>query len=1420
MASIGDLVLNLQANTQSLDNASKSINRMMQRLARLNIEVSNLSKSTQQGFTAMASAIEKSNRKTESSTKKAGNEFKKLDGKITDLSKSIQVALGPLSGVASRLTAIASLANRNTLAIAGLIGGTIAIGSIFKKASELGQAFESDMLKINQQLKATGLESRMTAKELDKLAVSLGDKTLTSAQEARKAISVILGFPNVARNNMQRVLEMSQNLSVVMGGNLTLNARRLARALEDPKNSLDTLRRAGVFFTDLEKEWLDQLTKTNRELEAQNYILDKLNGIAGAAEAQAGGLAGAYDSLAEAVKIYLEQLAVGSGFNEALKEIIVDLTKVFKDFSSGMTSASEIGKLFSYTVYGLGKAVVFLAKNLDYLLYTFGLFTAFRSMKIAFDSLLKISQVSSDKTLPILARLIAAFKALHLTVKIWGTALMKTVAPLLAVAAAMGFLVTQYLREQAERKQTIQDIRDEIDALSDLNAAKKGLLAEVPAQASNLINLKAQESMLDKAEKVLRKLEGQRTKKPNERLEKRIKEAQEKVDRIQAKVMELTRISEDYTIGRDLAAAADPEVIQKAHQKSIDDTASSFRDLFNAAYPGSKAIEEVNKNFKTLETILKAIEADKNLLGEIFNNEALKDVLPWITSVKDLQNYLEDFEKRLNPTTAAIMDQTDSIKESGKMIGLYGLELHKAKIEQEKLNAAMKITGLPAKHAKAMLESALSGSTGNPLYGQLRTMAAEVDKQGAANYDNLIAKEAESLSRVSDKLEEQAKHLNKRPEIWERELRLLDKVYARMASGMSETEAREFRQKDIMNEQIESRQKFLRHVTDENFAFQDQLTLLEAGIKYSNMQVDLRDIELALVKERIKLENMPGSDPKNVEKLLDQKRKELEYQRKLNAVNDLNAKRRALKDEYDILQKNIEYQWVGANIREREASLLRQRIELIRAGNDAQEVDKYLDAQREMVRLQEQFNTNLEATNSMTETFASGMEGVLDVLLDLGKGTEDLKDALHSLWMSMRKEWIKLGIVNPILNQVTDGNRPQIGGKGGSIEDYFKSLTLGIWGGKPKEGDRKTQKQALEEILSGKEVSTDIFKKVIESEKANIDNENSLNKLSGAIDFFGSSTKATTDSVIKMGAAASETELNVGDLGTALSSSIFGGSKGIVSGGMFGGCCCCDPLMGMGMGIGGGRGSGIGSGIFEFATKEKEDKFNSNFADFTYSFDDSLMEGVAKTDKTMETFNGVLGEGFSNFITGMGEVAYQFLNGFGSVFANILMNLSRMGGGGGRSLFGTILGAIGNAFAGSAFGLGMGDAMGDMGIGYNFWSAAGGHSIVMGDPMLQPHGFATGGSFKVGGSGGTDSQLVSFRASPGEMVEISQNGSQMGRSPGNIYNIDASGVDPGQMDRLIRTIKELDKSVEPRAIRATAGARRRDPSLFGGGSQR
>lgn len=79
-------------------------------------------------------------------------------------------------------------------------------------------------------------------------------------------------------------------------------------------------------------------------------------------------------------------------------------------------------------------------------------------------------------------------------------------------------------------------------------------------------------------------------------------------------------------------------------------------------------------------------------------------------------------------------------------------------------------------------------------------------------------------------------------------------------------------------------------------------------------------------------------------------------------------------------------------------------------------------------------------------------------------------------------------------------------------------------------------------------------------------------------------------------------------------------------------------------------------------------------------------------------------------------------------------------------------------------------------------------------------GFAGGGSFEVGGAGGTDSQLVGFRATPGEMVSVQTPGQQAGGS--DTYFIDARGADAAAVARLEARLTTLDNTVERRSVAA------------------
>ncbi|MEC9246274.1 MAG: phage tail tape measure protein [Pseudomonadota bacterium] len=79
-------------------------------------------------------------------------------------------------------------------------------------------------------------------------------------------------------------------------------------------------------------------------------------------------------------------------------------------------------------------------------------------------------------------------------------------------------------------------------------------------------------------------------------------------------------------------------------------------------------------------------------------------------------------------------------------------------------------------------------------------------------------------------------------------------------------------------------------------------------------------------------------------------------------------------------------------------------------------------------------------------------------------------------------------------------------------------------------------------------------------------------------------------------------------------------------------------------------------------------------------------------------------------------------------------------------------------------------------------------------------GFANGGSFRVGGSGGIDSQLVAFKASPNETVDIRKPGQDAGGGGGYAptYNIDARGADQAAIARLERGLSEIDRNFDRR----------------------
>ena len=91
-----------------------------------------------------------------SDTKKAAKETKEFQRRMEELTKSVQIALGPLSGVASRITAFTALMKSGAAPVAIFAGTIIGFSFALIKSASAAATFQMEVLRMDAILKATG----------------------------------------------------------------------------------------------------------------------------------------------------------------------------------------------------------------------------------------------------------------------------------------------------------------------------------------------------------------------------------------------------------------------------------------------------------------------------------------------------------------------------------------------------------------------------------------------------------------------------------------------------------------------------------------------------------------------------------------------------------------------------------------------------------------------------------------------------------------------------------------------------------------------------------------------------------------------------------------------------------------------------------------------------------------------------------------------------------------------------------------------------------------------------------------------------------------------------------------------------------------------------------------------------------------
>lgn len=222
-----------------------------------------------------------------------------------------QFILGRLSGAA--------------FALGAAIGGALAVRQFVTETV----AMEKAQAQLAATLRSTGAIAGQSVESLNAHAAALqkvttfGDDAVTAAQ------GLLLTFTNIRGDVFPQATEAVLNVATAMGTDLKSASIQVGKALNDPIAGVTALARAGIQFTESQKETIKSLVESGRLVEAQRLVLKELETqFGGSARAARETLGGALTSLGNAWGDLFEIGATGSDF---LRLAIEDLTSAILD---------------------------------------------------------------------------------------------------------------------------------------------------------------------------------------------------------------------------------------------------------------------------------------------------------------------------------------------------------------------------------------------------------------------------------------------------------------------------------------------------------------------------------------------------------------------------------------------------------------------------------------------------------------------------------------------------------------------------------------------------------------------------------------------------------------------------------------------------------------------------------------------------------------------------------------------------------------------------------------------------------------------------------------------------------------------------------------------------------------------------------
>lgn len=266
-----------------------------------------------------------------------------LFGGENDVTLTIKAKDEASSGISSVLGSMGKLAGGfalGQLAVEGLKG---AFGFLADQISSSITSFnESERVTAQTEavLKSTGYAAGFTAEAIQAMASSLQDQTTYGDEAIKSAQNLLLTFTNIGHDIFPEAIKTVLDMSTALGQDLKSSSIQLGKALQDPIEGVNALRRVGVNFTQAQQDVIAHLVDTGKAAEAQRMIIKELNvEFGGSAAAAATTFGGQMEQLKNKIDDVKEEVGAG------LTPILANLVSSFTDVTSAMFGNVNVTEL-------------------------------------------------------------------------------------------------------------------------------------------------------------------------------------------------------------------------------------------------------------------------------------------------------------------------------------------------------------------------------------------------------------------------------------------------------------------------------------------------------------------------------------------------------------------------------------------------------------------------------------------------------------------------------------------------------------------------------------------------------------------------------------------------------------------------------------------------------------------------------------------------------------------------------------------------------------------------------------------------------------------------------------------------------------------------------------------------------------------